>query len=478
MAFTDQEKQLIIWGKQNGKTPEQVSTAIAKLRAGIQPTPAPEAPANSVAEDVAIGAAKGAGSTVKTLGDLAASALPTTIAGPIAGSLPTIRDRISSVVQPIKDKIQGALGLTDKNLEATNTAQKVGKGVELAAELATPFVTTKLAAIAPDIIKVDQSARTALPKAGEAVEYAKGLINPKNTPAQAVAQIGQGATRSLSSVAKTLETIDTTKIKTYQDFLQEINATIPKLADTVDAQLAADTNVYKLADLAVSQKTTGGQIVKTDYVSRAIEDLKQLYTATGEDVARANIEEIAQHAKTTGLTRKEVNDISRVYGQEFGSKAFSKTGDPLTGTNAQAFETTRSGLKDVARQGLGGKAAQEADAKLSALYDTRKLVEKNVEAVAKLQQRIQERGLIEKAGYYVAKYADIMTGGSIRGFVGGVLPRGAGYKTMNALDIEKALRANLDVIEKALAENTDKGLLEVLKNADPVFKTGATPKTQ
>ncbi len=80
------------------------------------------------------------------------------------------------------------------------------------------------------------------------------------------------------------------------------------------------------------------------------------------------------------------------------------------------------------------------------------MIDKNVEAVNKLKQKINERGLIEKAGYLLAKYGDILTGGSIRGFVGGILPRGAGYKVMNALDVEQALRKNLDIVEKALKE--------------------------
>lgn len=37
MAFNDQEKQIIIWGKQNGKSADDIQTAIAKLRAGITP---------------------------------------------------------------------------------------------------------------------------------------------------------------------------------------------------------------------------------------------------------------------------------------------------------------------------------------------------------------------------------------------------------------------------------------------------------
>ena len=185
-----------------------------------------------------------------------------------------------------------------------------------------------------------------------------------------------------------------------------------------------------------------------------------------------------QHARTNGLTRKEVNDISRVYGSEFGTKAFGKTGEALTSTNAQAFENTRSGLKDVARQGLGGEEAKALDATLSAMYDTQLLVQKNVEAVTKLEQRIQERGLVEKAGYYVSKYADILTGGSLRGFVGGILPRGAGYKTMNALDIEQSLRKNLDIVEEALKAQTDEQFLAILRKNNPVFNAGPKGQSQ
>jgi len=95
-------------------------------------------------------------------------------------------------------------------------------------------------------------------------------------------------------------------------------------------------------------------------------------------------------------------------------------------------------------------------------FVTQELIEKNVEAVNKLQQKINERGLVEKLGYNFAKYADILTGGTVRGFIGGILPRGAGYKTMNALDLEDALRGNLDIVEKALKSKTDKELINNL----------------
>ena len=135
-------------------------------------------------------------------------------------------------------------------------------------------------------------------------------------------------------------------------------------------------------------------------------------------------------------------------------------------------------MKDVARQGLGGEEAKALDATLSAMYDTQLLVQKNVEAVTKLEQRIQERGLVEKAGYYVSKYADILTGGSLRGFVGGILPRGAGYKTMNALDIEQSLRKNLDIVEEALKAQTDEQFLAILRKNNPVFNAGPKGQSQ
>ena len=177
------------------------------------------------------------------------------------------------------------------------------------------------------------------------------------------------------------------------------------------------------------------------------------------------MDDILTKAKTQGLTRLEVNNLSRQYGIEFGEKAFSKIGEPRTSVNAVKFENTRSALKTIARQGLSGKIAQEMDKSISSLYRVKDLVRKNTEAVNKLQQRIQERGLVEKFGYKAAKTLDVLTGGGIRGIVGGLLPRGVGYKVMNALDLEQVLQRNLDIIQKALKAG-DKELLEIIKRTD------------
>lgn len=290
----------------------------------------------------------------------------------------------------------------------------------------------------------------------------KKLGSPELSPTRAVGQIAQGTTEDIAPVAKALSIIDTKGVKTFDDLLGKTNSAIPTLAKQVDEELLKDAGVYSLDNLALSQTTKAGKVIKTDYVGRALDNLAELYKTTGDDVAKAEIDDVLSKATVQGLSRKEVNDISRLYGQEFGRKAFSKIGDPLTSVNAQAFENVRTGLKQVARNGIGGAEAKAIDEQLSALYDTQRLVEKNVEAVNKLKQRIQDRGILESITHTAFKALDTLSAGSIRGVIGGLLPRGAGYKTMNALDIEDALRGNLDIVEKALKSNSDEELAKIL----------------
>lgn len=294
-----------------------------------------------------------------------------------------------------------------------------------------------------------------------AKQIEKGVINKG---VKAVGQVAQGTTEMLKPFQEALGAIKTKGVKTYKDLATKIDEAIPTYSKIVDEQLAKDTNVYKLSDLTVKAKSKGGQEVATDFVTSAIKDLKELYKTTKDAVQETNIDELLAKAETQGLTRKEVNDISRTYNSEFGSKAFSKvTGDPLTSVNAQAFENTRKGLKDVARAGLGGEEAQVADKIISSLYDAKKLVDKNVEAVNKLQQRITERGWVSKGAYGAVKLVDTLTGGAVRGVTDAVLNRGTGLKTLNALDLEKSLAKNIKAIEEAMKQKTEAKFIEALK---------------
>lgn len=348
--------------------------------------------------------------------------------------------------------------------EAAGTVANVGQiagdilgtqgGVNIAKKALTPLKKLPGA--------IDQGVEATLKTGGELVKQGVKDLAPKPlTPIEATRQVLQGETKSLKPGLEALKAVDTTGVKTYTDLGSKIKNTITSLSQKVDENLD-NTIPVKLKDLKVNLKTAGGKNVSIDYVSRSLEHLKQLYKSVGDDVASKNIGELIQKANKVGLTRREVNNLARAYGTEFSEKAFGKTGEALTSVNAKAFELTRKGLKSVARQGLKGKEAQAIDESISSLFKVERLVNKNIESVNKLTQKIQERGLLEKVGYVASKTLDVATGGTLRGIFGGLLPRGVGYKVMNALDLEKVLQRNLEIIQKAIKAG-DPEVIKLLK---------------
>jgi hypothetical protein len=295
--------------------------------------------------------------------------------------------------------------------------------------------------------------------AKETTMDAVNLIKPKPTPEQALGQVLQGKsaelTKDYAKGKQALAAIDTSDVKTYSDLSKKIDTAIPDYARQVDTELLKDPKVYRLDELSTVQKTKGGTAVESNYVETSIENLAELYEKTGDAVKAGNMSELLDKAMTTGLTKKEVNDLARVYGSEF--KAFSPTvGTPLTSVSAQTYENVRSGLKEVARRGMG-ETAKELDSTMSALYNTRRLIDKNVEAANRLRQKIDERGLGEKIGRGVLAALDIATLGTVKGAVLKLLPRGLGYKVKNFIDLEDSLVKNLKIINDELKMVDKKG---------------------
>lgn len=335
-------------------------------------------------------------------------------------------------------------------------------------------VMKKSTSIASEGIDATKEAATNIIKEGKDV-----LTGKPPTPLGAAGQILQGKTKDIKSGIQTIAEISTEGVKTFDDLAKNIKNKIGKLAKEVDADLGIDKAKRKLKDLVVEAKTVGGKIIKDNPVKTAIEHLEELYTKIGDKVEAANIKELLARAKKEGLTNLEINQLARDYGIEFSSKAFNKMGDALTSINAKLYENTRTALKDLARQGIKGEVAKLADKTMSALYNTEKLIQKNVEAVNKLQQKIKNAGLLEKVGNKITKYANVLSGGSIRGMIGGLLPRGAGYKVMNALDLEELLQRNLKIIKDAIESNSDDAIMKILNkldDTDPKGK-GEIPKT-
>lgn len=333
----------------------------------------------------------------------------------------------------------------------------IGKGASVTAEAGKNAVINATSKIKP--------ATSAL------IDKSSEIIKPRPSAEKALGEVLQGKTKDLNAGKKALGSIDTGGVTTFKQLQDRIDQNIADYSKSVDDILDMDSTPKTLESLGSKTVSGGGKEVSRNFIQTAIAHLDELYRSTADDARLADLQDVIEKANKEGLTAREVNDISRMYNTEFGSKAFSKTGDPLTSVNAQMYENIRKGVKDIARQGMGGSDAAATDKIISSLYNTRKLVEKNVEAVNKLKQRISERGLLEKIGHAASKYADILSGGSIRGFIGGILPRGAGYKVMNALDLEERLSENLEIIRKAMESGSDNELIKALDT----LQKGATP---
>lgn len=492
MAFNQKEIEIIKFGAQNGKTREQVEQAIANMRSGFVPqAKVEEGPsyASRVGKELT-SSFEGLQKTTERGAELmnegkgvqgAVMSGLGTVGGVIRGAFSPVTAAISPIIESglkssgitENEKVKSTLASLDEWAKANPDAAENLKNVfEIAGTVTgARSVTSAMPAVKTAL----QTGKNVLTETvGDAIDLTKratGKIIKASepvppTPLKAVGQVLQGETTDISAGVKSLSALDTTGVKTFSDLEKKIGDRITALALKVDEDLAVDATKKSMKDLVVSSKTTAGKTVKTTPVKNALDQLEELYVKTGDAVSAANIKELRQRAISEGLNNLEVNDIARVYGAEFKSKAFSKLGDPLTSVNAQMYENTRKSLKEIARQGIKGAEAKEADAIMSSLYKTEALVKRNVEAVNKLQQRISERGLIEKVGHAVSKYGDILTGGSLRGFIGGLLPRGAGYKVLNPLDIEKALEKNLQIIQSAIKGKTDDEIVKLLKKLD------------
>lgn len=342
---------------------------------------------------------------------------------------------------------------TDVGKLTASVADDAGTQISNALQTAAPVVEKTVNEVAKNTSRMTQNMLT----------RSKQIVSPSPTPEKAVGEILQGQTKDIKKGIKALTAIDTKGVKTFEELKNRLDAGIKAGSEQVDEVLARDTSLTKLNNLASKTVTQAGKTVSRNYVDDALRHLKELYTKTADDAGLSDIDELLTKANKVGLTKQEVNDIARIYSEEFGEKAFSKVGDPLTSVNAQMYENIRRGVKAKAREGLGGGAAAEIDRTTAAMYNTRKLISKNVEAVQKLTQRIEERSLLEQIGYGAMKTADVLTGGTLRGIVGGLLPRGVGYKVLNALDLEKLLERNLKVINEALKAGSDEAIVSAVK---------------
>ena len=295
-------------------------------------------------------------------------------------------------------------------------------------------------------------------------------------------QITQADPAQKAAAAKSLADLPQEAGKDYKSLKQALDDKANSLKSEVDAKLDTKKGTTLLDDLSHEVKV-GEETIKHNYVDDAFTQLEKHYEAVNEPAKLAKLNQLKSKAQSEGLTVKEINNLAREHGSEI--KAFSATGNAPSGLSKIAAENTRTGVKQTARTIFGDESYAATDKAYSSVIKTRDMVTKMEKAVNKLQQKVMKRGLGQKAGRLIAGIANTISGGALKGALEYFVGRGAGLKTLNALDLEAMLSKNLQSLNNALKEGASKAdIMKELESLDQSLmnqsKTpGATlPKTK
>ena len=264
---------------------------------------------------------------------------------------------------------------------------------------------------------------------------------------------------------------------TYKELSDAIGAKGSALNEKQSELLSSVPGTRKL-DEFVKTSVSGAKTASTNPVENAFSHLEELYANTGRQDDLVRIQALRDAAVTEGLTVKQLNDFAIEYGQ--ARSGFSAaTGQPLTSVNAQMYENTRKGVKEMVRNTLPDDTSRLIDSQISRNIDLRNAIADVEEKVMNLQNKINERGLGEKIGRMIGKTTDAATGHSLRGFTSALFPSNVGLKQMNSLEIQAALSKNLKTLDKLLREvNTlpdDEAVNAVFGALKPNLKAASIP---
>lgn len=286
---------------------------------------------------------------------------------------------------------------------------------------------------------------------------ADGLTKLDKNAAQSEAVAGsilQGDKAGQSVGAQVLNTIDTSKVKTYDDLSRVLQSEADKELSTVNKEHAANPTPTKLADLnqKVDSGIAGSKLsLKVNYVKDALDQLNQFYTKTNDIQSAARIRALTSKARTTGLTSTEINNLAKEHGRALNG--YNANGELASGLSKQAAENTRKGLKTTARSFLSSDAAKQADKRASDILNVKSQVDTVAEKVNSLAQKVEQRNIFQKvlggAGKSVAQGINVVSGGAPKAFFQKLfLESNLGNKTGNYLDFEERLQRNLKILSR------------------------------
>jgi hypothetical protein len=303
--FSEQEKQIIAAGTQSGKNSQEIKNAIKMFRAGVQPNPTPTDSRSSLGlafggvKDVAIGAAKELGTQAKDLGGAAISGATNLALGP-AGAIPGVKQAVSGFVDPLKESIQGAVGLTDTNLTPANPTQDIGGKATMAAGFVSPFVGARLAGLvargAPAVApKVPGMVGSVINKVKEFAQNPKLVLGQQNVNPQLETSAGRMFLEGTSDRLKD-------PIAKYDEYLsQSKKASTDIYADPAISQVG--DNIGQEFKFVVDRRKHAGKVMGDEL--KKVGTLKTNIAATLD-----NFDASIKEAGITSKAAKEGTDIS------------------------------------------------------------------------------------------------------------------------------------------------------------------------
>lgn len=306
---------------------------------------------------------------------------------------------------------------------------------------------------APDYIAKTTAKRAA--KASEEVDHLAGIITQGEKE------------KDIIAAKNALANIDVKGIKTYKDLKNIIDDKVEHLSSKLDDVLDTKSDTKSIGELEVHTKV-GDQTVSHNYVNDALDQLENFYKKTNNVTNETRISQLKSKAESDGLTIKEVNNIAREHGKSLNG--FNANGELASGLSKQAAENTRDGVKGTARGLFGDKVYNDTDAQIGNLIRTRKLVEDVIEKTTDLKNKIQERSLGAKVGNLIGKVINTLGLGSPKGIVEALIPRGQGFKVMNALDLEKILQKNLNKLQDLASSDLSES--ELVNRLEDIIKKG------
>lgn len=352
---------------------------------------------------------------------------------PVAAGLATMGTSI-----PVSAAISGAVGagssLLARGLESVGGEDQTLGGA--AGEAATTgVVSAALDAVTMGLFKL-------------AKPVAKGLEALKGELSSMVGKVVQSTPDDIAKGIKSMQSIDTTGVKTYSDLKNVITNKLKSLIPAQDEIFDTVPGVKKLDELATTVKV-GQKTAKDNFVKTALDNLEELYMKKMQTADILRIQNLRELAKTQGISARQINDIAREYGKGF--RAFSDaTGQPLTSVNAGLYETVRKGLKNVSRGLMPNDAAKAIDEQMSNLINTEGLIQDMVDKVQILSNKVTMRPLGDKIGSFIGKVLNKISFNTLGGFFRGMLPSNEGIKQLNSLQIQKHLPKNLKLIDKLI----------------------------